>query len=422
MLHGQASRIGKVHESRSHWIGHFGPGGRTPAARAGAGHAVRGGSLLRRPHPHRGCVLARCAWPNRDARGGHRLSGVQRAHLPRLDRAAGRVAGAHGRVGHVVFRPGAGRGRVGRRGAGVERLQPGHRVCPASQPAAPALFGHAVGAAALQPPVHRAGRQRPGTGAGAAAGRVFGPAWLWRGVSPLVFPAHAGLYLELPDRPDAALSRGHHGALLPQPRPDPGAEPAAVAHRGGRGAAVCACHPGRPGCAAANPCRAHRAQCRRCIHPHWQRRGALRCRGAGRTQRPGLAPAGAAQRRRAAGVGRHPLPAQPRRTAHRHPRDARAPRRLGGMELRARSQRHAGVRPRLPALLAQPPAAAAVCAAGAGVAQPRARHRPGAGAGRVRLRPPGVRPGGAGRAKAAAAAARRAAHLVCGRMDGLWLS
>ena len=33
MLHGQTSRIGKVHESRSHWIGHFGPGGRTPAAR-----------------------------------------------------------------------------------------------------------------------------------------------------------------------------------------------------------------------------------------------------------------------------------------------------------------------------------------------------------------------------------------------------
>jgi hypothetical protein len=50
---------------------------------------------------------------------------------------------------------------------------------------------------------------------------------LWR-VPRLVLPAHAGLHLELPDRPDAAVPGGHHDPLLPQPRPDPGQQPPAV--------------------------------------------------------------------------------------------------------------------------------------------------------------------------------------------------
>jgi hypothetical protein len=59
------------------------------------------------------------------------------------------------------------------------------------------------------------------------------------GLPRLVPPAHAGLHLELPHRPDAALSGGHHDPLLPQPRPDPGHQPAAVVDGGRRLAPLC---------------------------------------------------------------------------------------------------------------------------------------------------------------------------------------
>jgi predicted NAD/FAD-binding protein len=61
-------------------------------------------------------------------------------------------------------------------------------------------------------------------------------------------------------------------SFLPQPRPHPGAKPAAVAHRGGRGTPVCQRHLAGAGCASGHAGYANRAQCRRRAHPHGQRR------------------------------------------------------------------------------------------------------------------------------------------------------
>jgi phytoene dehydrogenase-like protein len=107
-------------------------------------------------------------------------------------------------------------------GPGVERLQPGHRLRAAAQPAAPALPGHAGRDPALQPLAtalaERGGRSRTGR----AHRRLPGPRPLRRDLPRLVLPADDRLHLVLPDRPDAALSDRHADPLLPQPRADPG--------------------------------------------------------------------------------------------------------------------------------------------------------------------------------------------------------
>ncbi|MEI2624115.1 MAG: FAD-dependent oxidoreductase [Giesbergeria sp.] len=118
--------------------------------------------------------------------------------------------------------------------AGMERHQPGERLCPAAQPGKPTFCRHAARPAALQPPLHPHRRGGRRAHAGAAAGRFPGRAALWRRLSRLVPAAHAGLHLELPDGPDAQVPGGHHDSLLPQPRPAASGEPPAVVHRGRR--------------------------------------------------------------------------------------------------------------------------------------------------------------------------------------------
>ena len=70
----------------------------------------------------------------------------------------------------------------------------------------------------------------------------FENAQIQRAVSRLVFFAHAGLYLELPDLANAAISCGHHGEVLRQPRPVASQQPPAMVHGARRCQTLCASH------------------------------------------------------------------------------------------------------------------------------------------------------------------------------------
>ena len=157
----------------------------------------------------------------------------------------------HRAVGDVVLGAGAAAGHR------MERLRPEHRVRAAPQPAAPALPGACWRRSCASTGWPR-GWPRPATrprwpsrSATSSTRHGFGER-----LPRLVLAADAGLHLVLPHRPDAALPGGHDDPLLPQPRPDPGQQPAAVAHRGRRLARVRAedagAHPPTRGCA--RPC------------------------------------------------------------------------------------------------------------------------------------------------------------------------
>ena len=182
-----------------------------------------------------------------------------------------------------------------------------------------------------------------------------------RGLPRLVLAADAGLHLVLPHRPDAALPGGDDDPLLPQPRPDPGQRPSAVAHRGRRLARVRAedagAHPRR---AAAHAGARGAARGRRRDHRHRRRQRTLRRGGAGLPQRPDPGLARRRARRRARAARRHPLPAEPRRAAHRRVGAAAAQAGLGRLELRTRGRHGARAVGGVPALPDQPAAAAAV--------------------------------------------------------------
>ncbi len=157
---------------------------------------------------------------------------------------------------------------------------------------------------------------------------------LWRRLPRLVLPAHAGLHLELPDGPDAEVPGGNDDPLLPQPRPDPGGQPAPVVDGDRRRPQLCGKDPGRRARQAPEHPRApHRARRRRRARVHRPGHRAFRPCGAGHAFRPIPGAAGAAHGAGTCGAGRHPLPAQPRRAAHRHHRAAAAPRCLGRLEL-----------------------------------------------------------------------------------------
>ena len=215
----------------------------------GRGDPVRVGPAFRRPCPHGGRDAGR-----RDARRGHRLPGVQPAHLSAPGRAAGRAARDHRRLGHVVLGPGARCG--GRPGPGMERQQPERGVLPARQPAAAALLAHAARPAALQRAGHADGAG-PGrcADAGVAAGLPGHPSLLAR-IPRLVPAADAGLHLELSDRRHAALSGRLGDPLLPQPRAAADRRPAPVVHGGGRLARVTS-----PGSSTAWPTPAWACRC-----------------------------------------------------------------------------------------------------------------------------------------------------------------
>jgi hypothetical protein len=207
--------------------------------------------------------------------------------------------------------------------------------------------------------------------------RISWPEPVQHRVSRLVFSADDRLHLELPHRPDAAVPGRHHDPVLPQPRSAAGSDrPQWWTVAGGARHYVDKIVAGISDKRLATPCWPSGAMTKA---PRSHRRGLgnIRPRGPGHPQRPVAGPAGRRRRQRAPGAGRHPLPAQSRRPAHRHLGAATRPQRLGRLELRARRTGAGHVSTGatgLPALPAQPVAAAALGAARAGVTQSASRN------------------------------------------------
>lgn len=380
---------------------------------------IGSGTWVWRPHPHGGRDAARCPGPA-SCTGGHGFSGAQRAHLPRpigLLQELG-VPTAASEMPLLVQVPGA--ARVWTRWSGAA---PAWRlVLPVSGATccAPALF-----LATRRPKLLRFNRlcttlaERGEDHALALAfGRVFSISTTWRCVPRLVLFAHAWAALrscptdQMLRFPVATMVRFCHNHGLIQ------AEPAPVVHGRGWRARVRPCHRARAGRAAGNASRTHPAQRRRRAHPDQRRQRTSTRRGAGRAQRPGPAPAGPAQRLDSRCWA--PSATSPNRAVlHTDTRrDAQAPCRLGGAELRARGQRRTGIGPRLLALLAQPPAAAApLRSRGAGVAATLARVLPTQVLGEFRPPLP-VFDLRAMAAQKRVPQLQGAAHLVCRCLDG----
>jgi hypothetical protein len=225
-------------------------------------------------------------------------------------------------------------------GAGVERHQPQHRVCPARNLVNPRFLGMLRDLLRFNKLCTRIAQAQADAALMQPLGDFLKAAPLWRRLPRLVLPAHAGLHLELPHRPDAEVPGGHHDPLLPQPRPHPGQQPAAVVDGVRRRAPLCGQDRGGH-CRQApeHPRAPHRARCR------WRAR--VTDHGTEHFDQVVLATHSDQSLALLAQPTRRSVPcwapsatSQPRRAAHRHLGAARAAR-LGRVELRARPARAA---------------------------------------------------------------------------------
>ena len=315
----------------------------------------------------------------------------------------------------------------------VERQQPQHRVRAAAQPAAPALPRHA-GATSLRfnrgpralARARRRGRTAPSRSATSSTASAFDTTFREWYFLPMI-----GCIWSCPTDQMLRFPVGTHDPLLPQPRADPGRRPAAVAHRARRRAALrrTRCCSGIADARLNTPVRAHRAPA--AGQRPARRRGRHRRAASERFDDvvlachsdQSLALLDEATRRGARRARRHPLPAQPRRAAHRHLAAAAAPPGLGGLELRACGRHRTRAGGRVPALPAS--IACSRCPGNTPVFvslnPTRPAHRPGAGPRQLRLQPPGLRPRRHPRAAPPARDPGSLAPVVLRRLDALWL-
>jgi predicted NAD/FAD-binding protein len=175
--------------------------------------------------------------PARHARRGHGFSGAQRAHLPRFDWLAGRTGRAHGGVGHVVLGAGAGAGALG---AGALEWS-GSSLAPCLpsgatwlRPRFLAMLGDLLRFNRLCTALAERGEDRTARWPSRWASFLTSTALALRFATGTFCPCWAASGAA-PRTRCCSFPGGHHGALLPQPRPDPNQQPAPVVD-GGRAA------------------------------------------------------------------------------------------------------------------------------------------------------------------------------------------
>jgi hypothetical protein len=364
---------------------------------------------------------ARRVGQGRHARRGHRLSGVQRAHLPPPDPPAGRAGRGDRQIRHVVL--GAGAGRLGWLGGGRTLEWSGTNLSTVfaqrSNLVNPRFLGHAARPAALQQAVHA---HCPGPGRAALMQPLgdflkqhrFGDAfrdWYFLPMLGCIWSCPTDQMLKFPV---ATMIRfcHNHGLIQVSNRPQWWTVSGGARHYVDKIVA------GIADKRLSTPVRRIERDAAGVRVVTDGRVEHFRPGGAGHAFRPVAGAAGPAHAAGACRAGRHPLPGQPRRAAHRHLGAARTPRRLGCVELRARPTKEPRIGPRVPALPHQPAATRAVCPARGGVAQPAARHCTRAGDRQLRICPPGVRHGGHPRAAAGGQLQGQQHTWFCGAWTG----
>ena len=314
----------------------------------------------------------------RHPRRGHRLPGLQRAHLPEPDAPVRRAAACETATSDMSFSvqvPGTGNGR---RWSGAAR-DLNTVFAQRRNLLRPALLAHAGRHRALQPPHHRAGRaRRRSRTAPQPIGDFLDRARLRREFRDWYFLPMIGCIWSCPTDQMLRFPGRHDDPLLPQPRPDPGRQPAAVVHGARRRAALRRQDAaGIPDARLNTPVRSVRR-----LPPGSGRGGVLVATDAGSERFDDVVLAcHSDQSAGAAGTTPRPTSARcsaPSATTPTAPCCTPTPRCCRGASCawaawnyeRAR-RRRARAGGRLPALPDQPPAAAAVAAAGGGVAEPR---------------------------------------------------
>ena len=208
-------RRGLSHAARRrHRLGHLRPGRRPRPAGPGAGHAVRGRRLLRRPHAHGRRHARRRARTASTPASWSSTSAPTRSLLRLFERARRRDRA----VGHVVL----GAGARQRRSSGAAATS-----TPCSRSARnllrPRFWRMLARHPALQPPGHGARRARrarprwPSRSATSSREHRFGDEFRDWYFLPMI-----GCIWSCPTDQMLRFPVATHDPLLPQPRPDPG--------------------------------------------------------------------------------------------------------------------------------------------------------------------------------------------------------